>query len=433
MLAAARRLAGGAVLAVKGIGGYHLACDAANGVAVAELRARKRREDRPFALMVRDEAMAGELVELGDVERTLLVSVARPIVLAPRRPGAPSPTPSPRRVSELGVMLPYAPLHHLLLADLAELGVESLVLTSGNVSDEPIAFATATHCAGSTPSPTASSSTTARSRRARTTRWCAASVAEGRRPLRCGARAATCRRASSCRSLPRGRCSRAEASSRRRSASRAGAAHGSAITSAISSSYPALVAYRQGVDHFERLFALRPELVAHDLHPDYASTAFALELDDVELTGVQHHHAHLAACLAEHGLEGPAVGVRSTTARAMARTGRSGAARSSSATSWLRACGHPCARCACPAASEPCTSPGGWRAPGSRRPAAAAATADVLAGAVDVARWHAVASVAASASVSPATTSMGRLFDAVAALCGLRAHVSYEGQAADRA
>ncbi len=72
--------------------------------------------------------------------------------------------------------------------------------------------------------------------------------------------------------------------------------------------YPALVAYRQGVEHFERLFSLRPELVAHDLHPDYASTAFALELDDVQLTGVQHHHAHLAACLAEHGLEGPAVG-----------------------------------------------------------------------------------------------------------------------------
>ena len=72
--------------------------------------------------------------------------------------------------------------------------------------------------------------------------------------------------------------------------------------------YPALLAYRQGIEHFERLFALRPELVAYDLHPDYASTAFALELDGVELTGVQHHHAHLAACLAEHGLEGPAVG-----------------------------------------------------------------------------------------------------------------------------
>ena len=72
--------------------------------------------------------------------------------------------------------------------------------------------------------------------------------------------------------------------------------------------YPALLAYRQGIEHFERLFALRPELVAYDLHPDYASTAYALELEGVELTGVQHHHAHLAACLAEHGLEGPAVG-----------------------------------------------------------------------------------------------------------------------------
>src|SRR4029079_18737602 len=114
-----RRLADGALLAVKGIGGYHLACDAANGIAVAELRTRKRREDRPFALMVRDAAAADELVELGEVERTLLVSGARPIVLAPRRPGAPVAGAVAPGVSELGVMLPYAPLHHVLLADLA--------------------------------------------------------------------------------------------------------------------------------------------------------------------------------------------------------------------------------------------------------------------------------------------------------------------------
>src|SRR4029077_5497690 len=90
--------------------------------------------------MVRDEATAAELVELGDVERTLLVSRARPLLLGPKRAGAAVACGVAPGVSELGVMLPYAPLHHLLLADLAELGAEALVLTSGNLSDEPIAF-----------------------------------------------------------------------------------------------------------------------------------------------------------------------------------------------------------------------------------------------------------------------------------------------------
>ncbi|HEY3613376.1 MAG TPA: Sua5/YciO/YrdC/YwlC family protein, partial [Gaiellales bacterium] len=138
--AAARRLAAGAVLAVKGIGGYHLACDAGDESAVRALRARKRREDRPFALMARDEPAAGLLVELGEVERELLAASARPIVLAPRRAGARVAGSVAPGVGELGVMLPYAPLHHVLLRDLGELGVDALVLTSGNVSDEPIAF-----------------------------------------------------------------------------------------------------------------------------------------------------------------------------------------------------------------------------------------------------------------------------------------------------
>ncbi len=431
MLAAARRLAGGAVLAVKGIGGYHLACDAANGVAVAELRARKRREDRPFALMVRDEAMAGELVELGDVERTLLVSVARPIVLAPRRPGAPVADAVAPRVSELGVMLPYAPLHHLLLADLAELGTESLVLTSGNVSDEPIAFRDRDaltrleaiadgFLVHDRPIETRTDDSVVRG----------VALAEGRRPLTlrrsrgyvpasielpvaarrpllaCGGQL----KATFC--VARG--------------SRAWVSHHIGDLE----QYPALVAYHQGVDHFERLFSLRPELLAHDLHPDYASTAFALELDDVQLTGVQHHHAHLAACLAEHGLEGPAVGAI-----------YDGSGYGTDGTIWggeilvgdlvgferaasLRGVRMPGGE---RAVHEPWRMACAWLAAAGGGPPR---LPDVLAGAVDATRWHAVASLGQSASVSPATTSMGRLFDAVAALCGLRAHVSYEGQAA---
>jgi hydrogenase maturation protein HypF len=136
--AAAKALRDGRIVAVKGIGGYHLACRADDEAAVAALRARKHREDKPFAVMAATAHAAGALVRLGELERELLCGPARPIVLSARlddAPVAPSVAPGAR---ELGVMLPYSPLHHLLFADLDESA--ALVMTSGNATDEPIAF-----------------------------------------------------------------------------------------------------------------------------------------------------------------------------------------------------------------------------------------------------------------------------------------------------
>jgi hydrogenase maturation protein HypF len=429
--AAAQWLADGAVLAIKGIGGYHLACDAANEVAVRELRTRKRREDRPFALMAGDEGAARLLVELGDVEGTLLRSSARPIVLAPRHPCARVAEAVAPGVPELGVMLPYAPLHHILLADLAELFVEALVLTSGNVSDEPIAFRDADarerleriadgFLVHDRPIETRTDDSLVR----------AVALADGRRPLMlrrsrgyvpasidlpievarpvlaCGAQ----QKATFC--LARGR--------------RAWVSHHIGDLE----HYPALLAYGQGIEHFQRLFALRPEVVACDLHPDYASTAYALELDGVELTGVQHHHAHLAACLAEHGLEGPAVGAiydgsgYGTDGAIWGGEILVGDLLGFERAASLRSVRMPgSAR----AVHEPWRMACAWLASaGGERPPLPTA----LAGELDAGRWDAVARIAESPAVSPETTSMGRLFDSVAALCGLRPCVSYEGQAA---
>ncbi|HZE06440.1 MAG TPA: Sua5/YciO/YrdC/YwlC family protein, partial [Solirubrobacteraceae bacterium] len=129
-------LRGGGIVAVKGIGGYHLACRAGDRDAVSALRGRKHREDKPFALMAADPEAAERLVHLGEPERRLLASPGRPIVLAPRRDRARvAPAVAPG-APELGVMLPYSPLHHLLLADLQD----TLVMTSANRSDEPIAY-----------------------------------------------------------------------------------------------------------------------------------------------------------------------------------------------------------------------------------------------------------------------------------------------------
>jgi hydrogenase maturation protein HypF len=133
---AARALRAGAIVAVKGLGGFHLACRADDEHAVATLRSRKHREDKPFALMVPDTAAARALVELRPEDEALLVSRERPIVLAPRREDAPVAAAVAPLSRELGVMLPYSPLHHLLLAD----SRATLVMTSGNVSDEPIAY-----------------------------------------------------------------------------------------------------------------------------------------------------------------------------------------------------------------------------------------------------------------------------------------------------
>jgi hydrogenase maturation protein HypF len=185
------------------------------------------------------------------------------------------------------------------------------------------------------------------------------------------------------------------------------------------------------VTHFERLFAVTPEVVAHDLHPDYASTAYALEREGVATVGVQHHHAHLAACLAEHGADGPAVGAiydgsgLGTDGAVWGGELLAGDLRGCARVGHLRAV-------ALPGGDRAVAQP--WRMACSWL--VAAGDADVpalpapLRGAVDPAGWAAVARLARRGFASPPTTSMGRLFDAVAALCGVRAEVRYEGQAA---
>ncbi|HEY3240675.1 MAG TPA: carbamoyltransferase HypF, partial [Acidimicrobiia bacterium] len=132
----ARLLAGGAVVAIKGLGGYHLAARADDEPAVARLRARKHREDKPFAVLAADLSAAGRLCVVDPAGAALLASPARPIVLLPLRPGAPVAASVAPGNRSLGLMLPYTPLHHLLVAELGA----PFVLTSGNLSDEPIAY-----------------------------------------------------------------------------------------------------------------------------------------------------------------------------------------------------------------------------------------------------------------------------------------------------
>jgi hydrogenase maturation protein HypF len=421
--AAARALHDGAIVAVKGVGGFHLACLARDEDTVAELRARKHREDKPFALMARDAAAVRDLVTLSAASEVLLLSPARPIVLAPRRSGArvaPSVAPG---APELGVMLPYSPLHHLLAGDAAE----PLVMTSGNVSDEPIAYEDDDACERladiadlfllhDRPIETRTDDSVMRMvngrplvlRRSRG--LVPGSLAL---PVDCGSHLLACG---------------AELKNTFAVAKDGQAWVGHHIGDL--KNWETLRSFVTGIDRFERLFAVAPQVVAHDLHPEYLSTKHAVELEGVRLVGVQHHHAHLAACLAEHGETGPAIGVIFD-----------GSGYGEDGTVWggelLLGDLEDFERVGL---LFPVRLPGGdaavrqpWRmacawltAAFGERPALPRG----LRGRVRNDAWRQVAELAATGTASPITTSAGRLFDAVAALCGIRAEVNYEGQAA---
>ncbi len=417
MRAAASALRAGRILAIKSLGGYHLACLAADESAVTALRARKHREEKPFAVMAGDLEAARALVELAPAEEALLAGPERPIVLARRRAGATVAHAVAPDSADLGVMLPYTPLQHVLLADVGE----TLVMTSGNVSDEPIAHEdedALARLAGIADGflvhdraiHTRTDDSIVRAvpgRRALMLRRSRGYVPESlglpldASPLlACGAQL----KSTFC--LARGR--------------RAWVGHHIGDLA----NYETLRAFEAGVEHFERLFAVTPELVAHDLHPDYLSTTYALARDGAQLIGVQHHHAHLAACLAEHGERGPAVGlIFDGTGHGLDGTAWGGELLVGGLHGFERA-GH----------LWPTRLPGGDRAVREPWRMACSWLAEAeLEGrvtGVEEDRWDAVARLARSGLASPVTTSMGRLFDAVAALCGLRAETTYEGQAA---
>jgi hydrogenase maturation protein HypF len=420
---AAARLREGAVVAVKGLGGYHLAADAAAEPAVAALRARKHREDKPFAVMVPGLEAARRLCLVDPAEAALLESPRRPIVLLRRRPEgsavAPSVAPGNR---SLGLMLPYTALHHLLLAEVGR----PIVLTSGNVSDEPIAYRdddAAERLAGiadwflvhDRPIHVRADDSVVRAFRGREL---PVRRSRGYAPqpltlpwpfpahvLACGAE------------LKHTFC-----------LAKGGHAFVSQHVGDLEN-YETYRSFTEGVGHFRRLFAVEPELVAHDLHPEYLSTKYALELEGVGLEGVQHHHAHVAACLADNGEPGPVIGVA-----------YDGLGYGLDGTIWggellvaelegFRRAGH----------LEVVPLPGGAAAIREPWRMAAAWLDAALGGRVPDRlavvgrhrdRWERVVALARSGTASPPTSSAGRLFDAVAAILGVRDAVNYEGQAA---
>lgn len=299
---AAERLKRGEIIAVKGLGGFHLACDAYNSGAVERLRGRKYREDKPFALMAESLPAIRENCHVTEFEKRLLESPARPIVLLRRRKDSKVAAKVAPGQKYLGFMLPYTPLHHLLLE---ESGLV-LVMTSGNLSDEPISYDNPearqrlktiadaflfhnreieTRCDDSVTRELNGREFIIRRGRGYSPNPIALPFEVKKHILSCGAELKN--------------------------------------TFCVARDQYAFVSHHigdlknvetfesltSGIEHYANLFSVDPQVVAHDLHPDYLSTKYARGLKGLSIFGVQHHHAHIAAVMAENGIEGKVIGV----------------------------------------------------------------------------------------------------------------------------
>ena len=416
LAAAVGRIAAGAIVAVKGAGGFLLACDAHDGDAIARLRARKRRAHKPFALMARDLATVETIARLDDAARAALVDPSRPIVLVPRRADADLPPSIAPGLDELGLMLPSTPLHHLLLAD----GPPLQVMTSGNRGEEPIARDDA-EAAAALAGIADAILTHDREIHTRADDSVVRIVAGAGVPIRRARGFVPEAIALPCEGPPL-----VAVGAQLKNTicmARAGEAFLSPHLGDLTQpqTYALFV---ETIDKLGRLLRVEPTLVAHDLHPDYRSTRWALA-SSLPRVAVQHHHAHVAACLAEHGRSGPAIGV------AFDGTG-CGLDGSAWGGEWLvadlrgfRRAGH----------LGTIRLPGGEAAIRQPWRLALAALADAgvdapLLARIDERRRAAVAHLCTSDVAAPPATGAGRWFDAVAALTGVRDEVSYEGQAA---
>jgi hydrogenase maturation protein HypF len=296
-----RLLKSGKIVAVKGLGGFHLACDAENDRAVSMLRVRKRREEKPLAVMAPDLSAVSKFAEYTDQEMDLLISQRRPIVLLKKKPSHPLSKEVAPKNDTFGVMLPYTPLHYLIL----QKGLTALIMTSGNISEEPIAIGneeavqrlgniadfflihnrdiylrsddSVTRVIRSLPRPI---------RRSR-----------GMVPVPIFLK----------RKLP------------------SVLAVGGELKNTICftqgdrafvsqhvgdlENAETLAFFEECIDHFEQILQIKPEAVVYDLHPDYLSTQWVSEKKGIKQIGVQHHHAHIASCLAENGCDEKVIGL----------------------------------------------------------------------------------------------------------------------------
>jgi len=321
----------GIILAIKGLGGFHIACDATNPAAVERLRERKLRVDKPFAVMMPNLDTVRKHCYLGEAEAEVLISRERPILILPRRPESSIAEEIAPNQNTIGVMLPYTPLHYLLFNVWNSPGTRTLdnllplvfVMTSGNMSEEPIVTDNSEAIQRLDPLVDA--------------------YLMHNRPIHVRSDDSVTRNYGS---GPNRKESKDNHSVKvtliRRSRGYAPTplnipwdgipmlATGAELKNTFCltrdkyaflshhigdmENYETLLSFEEGISHYERLFKIIPEALAYDLHPNYLATRYALkraDQDGIPAYGIQHHHAHIASCMAENGLPAsqPVIGV----------------------------------------------------------------------------------------------------------------------------
>lgn len=401
-------LKAGKILAIKGLGGIHLACLGDEPQAVNSLRRRKQRDEKPFALMCRDTDCAGKYCRVSPEEEQILNSFHRPIVLLrKKRPGLEYLSENGR----LGVMLPYTPLHYLLMGE----DIDMLVMTSANLSDRPILYENRqaleqlrdiadacllhdrdiqTRCDDSLCWVLDGKEYFARRSRG----YAPFPLNAGKELesiLACGAE----QKASFC--LSKGRY-----------------VFQSQHIGDLKN-LETLESYQQQIEHFKMLFDIRPQAAVCDMHPDYMSTEYAAG-SGLPLLQVQHHHAHMASCMADNGLEGQVIGLV-----------WDGSGYGEDGSAWGGECliggyesfrrfGH----------IRPMALPGGDRAVKDIRRLAVSLMYEAGCGTGGIEQAEFFTAMLESGLNCPLSTGMGRLFDAAAAILGIKDQCSYEGQGA---
>jgi hydrogenase maturation protein HypF len=443
----ARRLLGeGRIVAVKGLGGFHLACDATNEEAVAELRWRKGRAGKPFALMFADTATVHEYCIANKAELALLNSHDKPIVLLSRRTGTKIAASVAPGMDTLGVMLPYTPMHHLLLNQtdpilMREPTPTVLVMTSGNFSEEPIATDNIEALEKLAP---LADAFLLHNREIHVR--CDDSVVrvdngslkvknEAQNPVHDLASIVYLRRSRSYApypvTLPFDSIPSLAVGGELKNTFCLTREHYAFLSQHIGDMENAEVyeSFENGVEHLSRLFRVKPEMIAHDMHPGYFTTRYAAGITDVPHISVQHHHAHIAACMADNHLSDRQVIGLSFDGTGYGTDGRiwGGEVLLASYADFERVAHLEYL----PLAGGEAAIHHPWRIAVGY---AFALGLDVEglpfldtidAQAVDVVRKQVQKKLN-----TPETSSMGRLFDAVACLTGIRNQVTYEAQAA---
>ncbi len=413
----------GYVVAIKGLGGFHLAVDAANDEAVKRLRSRKFREEKPLAIMVKDIDVAARISRIGKEEDALLKSPQRPIVLAGKRESdMVSPAVAPG-VSDLGIMLPYTPLHHMLL----EKHFQALIMTSANQVDEPICIAN-------------------REAIKRLKGIADYFLVHNRDILvRCDDSIATV------------------SAGKKRMLRRSRGFAPKPVT--LKKSYPEILAlgpqmkttlcilkgnfaflsphigdmetpeardfYRESLTLMQKIAECKPDIIACDLHPAYYTTKLAEDLPSSRIIRVQHHHAHIVSAMAENGIEGEVIGLAMDgTGYGLDGTVWGGEFLVADEANFIRI-GH-IMNYLLPGGEKAIREP--WRIAVSLFKEAYGNNWPDVAERLNIGPkknyYETMERVMTHRFNSPVTSSLGRLFDGIAAILGIRQNVTFEGQAA---